>query len=319
MHKKYSYDDSNAKLTRRERKALFALSVIIALLLLANIFYKQLFTNEYKPNKDTEAEISAYLDSVKMAEEERNIPIFFTFDPNTSPSDSIMQLSISKYVKSNIIRYRESGGKFRKKEDLKRIYGMTDSIYALLEAWIVIDKTATIETKAQKTVAEYQSIESVEVPKVETHTNKNSKELGNTKAAEKVFAKVELNSADTTILKALPGIGSSYARRIVKYRELLGGYYSVEQLKEVYGMKDEYYQRFAPHCSIDMNKIRKININFADYRELIRHPYIDKDMTQALLNYRNKNGSFTSIDKLLDVEGFDKIKFDRVKYYLSVE
>lgn len=273
---------------------------------------------QHKPDKGTISEINAYLDSMMIAEEERNKPVFFAFDPNTITEDSIMQLSVSRYVKSNIVRYRKGGGKFRKKEDLKRIYGMTDSIYSLLEPWIVIDKTMMIETKSQQTIVEHQAPENMKVSKVGTYTNKEIKEAQKTKASEKVFAKVELNSADTTTLKTLPGIGSSYARRIVKYRELLGGYYSVEQLKEVYGMRDKYYNRFAPHCSTDVDKIRKININFADYRELIRHPYIDKEMTVALLDYRNNNGSFTSLDQLIDVKGFGKTKFDMIKYYLSV-
>ncbi|MFV0505453.1 MAG: helix-hairpin-helix domain-containing protein [Bacteroidales bacterium] len=319
MSKRLLYKDNDIKLTRHERRALFALSTIIVLLLIANIFYKQVFHDKYKADKETKAEISAYLDSVKMLEEEKNKPIFFAFNPNTSPADSIMQLSISKRVKSNIISYRKGGGEFRKKEDLKRIYGMTDSLYELLEAWVIIGKIEKKSVKEKEKKSEYIVSNDEKEQQKNINSNDYLEEPKNTITAKRSPSKLNLNTADTAKLKALPGIGSSYARRIVKYRELLGGFHSIEQLKEVYGMKDEYYEQFAPYCIANIAEIRKININFADYRELIRHPYIDKEMTKALLNFRNKNGSFSSVDKLLDIEVFDRAKFDKVKYYFKTE
>lgn len=130
---------------------------------------------------------------------------------------------------------------------------------------------------------------------------------------------VELNSADTTILKKVPGIGSTFARRIVKYRELLGGYVSVQQLTEVYGMDEERYESLKPWFIADSTFIRKLNVNQAPIRELYRHPYIDSQQARAINQLRRQKGRLTGWENLRLLEEFSESDRERLSHYLSFE
>ncbi|MBQ2065516.1 MAG: helix-hairpin-helix domain-containing protein, partial [Paludibacteraceae bacterium] len=111
---------------------------------------------------------------------------------------------------------------------------------------------------------------------------------------------IELNSADTLLLQELKGVGPGFARRIVKYREKLGGYYAKEQLMEVYGFTDSLYKQVSPHVTVDASKIQKLNINELGIAELKRHPYISFFEAKAIVEYRNslKSGRIENLDEL---------------------
>ncbi|MCK5821218.1 MAG: helix-hairpin-helix domain-containing protein [Bacteroidales bacterium] len=109
---------------------------------------------------------------------------------------------------------------------------------------------------------------------------------------------LELNSADSIDLLALYGIGAVFSRRILKYRSLLGGYYSPEQLLEVYGMDSARYLGFHEEISADPNLIRKINLTTVEFRDLLRHPYIQYDMVKSFVSYRDRSGPPTSLSLL---------------------
>ena len=130
---------------------------------------------------------------------------------------------------------------------------------------------------------------------------------------------VELNSADTTILKKVPGIGSTFARRIVKYRELLGGYVSVQQLTEVYGIDNERYEELKPWFIADSSFVRKLNVNQAPIRELYRHPYIDSQQARAINQLRRQKGRLTGWENLRLLEEFSEADRERLSHYLSFE
>lgn len=130
--------------------------------------------------------------------------------------------------------------------------------------------------------------------------------------------KFELNSVDTNDLMKLPGIGSVIAQRIIKYRNKLGGFYKINQLKEVYGLPEETYTKIKAYLTVDESKIKKININFAGFKTIISHPYFDKKTTVAILNFRKKNGFFTSIEQLEKENILNKEQFEKVKKYISV-
>ena len=130
---------------------------------------------------------------------------------------------------------------------------------------------------------------------------------------------VELNSADSLTLRKVPGIGEAFSRRIVKYRDLLGGFYSVTQLAEVYGIDEERYAALAPWFCVDTTLIRPILVNQADFRTLIRHPYIDKPQTIALLSVIRRKGQITGWDDLRLLEEFTPEDRRRLRPYLSFE
>ncbi|MDR2556733.1 MAG: ComEA family DNA-binding protein [Bacteroidales bacterium] len=128
-----------------------------------------------------------------------------------------------------------------------------------------------------------------------------------------------LNSADTNDLKELRGIGSGFARRIVAYREKLGGFVRKEQLKEVWGIDSALYSKIAQQVTIDASKIRKININTATIDILKKHPYLDYYLAKEIVKYREKHGTFTTIDDLQKVNLIDSGTYNRIKPYLTVE
>ena len=105
---------------------------------------------------------------------------------------------------------------------------------------------------------------------------------------------LNLNSCDSASLEALPGIGPVLSARIIKYRNLLGGYVSADQLKEVYGLPEETFDMISSRVFTDSLSVRKIRINEADYKELIRHPYFQESEVSAILKYRELKGKITA-------------------------
>lgn len=205
------------------------------------------------------------------------------FNPNELTYNQCISLGLSSKQANIIVNYLGKGGKFRKKEDFKKIYSISESDYNALEPYIVIpNQPLSIDNKINKTEI------------------------------------IELNSADSLTLIGISGIGPSYAKRILKYRTMLGGYCKIEQLKEVYGMTDELYNKISTKFSIDISKIKKININSATYKEIISHPYFDKTLTKSIVDVRSFNGNFSSIDELVKFKIVDSDVFEKVKNYISV-
>lgn len=130
-------------------------------------------------------------------------------------------------------------------------------------------------------------------------------------------AKIELNTADTTALMSLPGIGPVFARRIVKYRDLLGGYARKEQLLDVYGMSQERYQGMLPYIVIDTNAITKISINSATLHQLRQHPYLDYYQAKAIVNYRNSVGVIHSAQEMMMISILDETTVKKILPYIQ--
>jgi len=128
---------------------------------------------------------------------------------------------------------------------------------------------------------------------------------------------IDLNSSDTLTLMKIPGIGSAYAKRIVSYRNLLGGYFKPEQLQEVYGMYEELYEKITPFLLIDTGEINLIPVNTASIDKLRSHPYINFYQAKAIVEIRKKKGKLENINELYLLEEFTEEDFERIKYYLK--
>jgi DNA uptake protein ComE-like DNA-binding protein len=128
-----------------------------------------------------------------------------------------------------------------------------------------------------------------------------------------------LNSADTNDLKELRGIGSGFARRIVAYREKLGGFVRKEQLREIWGIDSMLYALVSPQVTIDATNIRKININAVPLDILKKHPYLDYYLAKEIVKYREKYGAFAATGDLRRVNLIDEETYNRIKPYLTVE
>lgn len=187
----------------------------------------------------------------------------FVFNPNTVTMQELIKLGFREKTASTFIKFRSRGFKFKEKEDLKKIYGVSDYLYNTLEPYILIDNKGS--NHSDNKIDDKNSV-------------KNNK-------GKKI---IELNSCDSLDLIDLKGIGPSYAKRILKYRSMLGGFISTEQLKEVYGFSDELYAEIKPFIKTDPALIKKININGDDFKTVNKHPYISYELCKQIFNYKRK-------------------------------
>jgi len=214
----------------------------------------------------------------------------FEFNPNTiSESDWKLLGMTDKQIKT-ITNFKVKGGKFYKKEDLAKIYSISTDEYKKLEPYIIFDSPKTEE-----------------------------KEANITEKTEIKIVSVNINNATNEELIALNGIGEYLAKSIIKYRKLLGGFYDKKQLLEVYGLKQETYDKIQAYIIIDETEITKIRINFADIKELNAHPYIEYEDAKAIINYISKNGPFSNIQQLSTKKIVSEEIYTKIKFYLTVD
>ncbi len=230
---------------------------------------------------------SVYEEQHKKSVEEEVKITPFPFNPNTVPEDSLQMMNLSGFVTGNLIRYRNAGGTFRKAEDLQRIYGMDSATYVKLAPYIRIRAPLLQDFHQEK-----RTWDAVPV--------------------------IGLNSADSVLLMKIPGIGPSYSSRIIKYREMLGGYHDARQLWEVYGMDSVRFKALEQYCVLDTQNIKRIELNNASFRDLISHPYISRSETYAILQYLDFADSIASIEELLRNQIIEEERLTRVAPYLCI-
>ena len=227
--------------------------------------------------------------------EEESTPVVLTpFNPNRADSTAFRHLGLPAWMIKNILHYRSKGGKFRKAEDFKKIYGMTEEQYAVLSAYIYIAPEDTIRNTPQLYIHQPAAIENIKY------------------ASGTV---IDLNLADTTELKKIPGIGSGIARLIVGYRQQLGGFYRIEQLRDIH-LDDRLLQDWF---SIKPASIHRINLNRASVDRLRSHPYINFYQAKAFVEYRKKKGSLTSLKPFSLYEEFTEADLERISQYICFE
>ena len=230
----------------------------------------------------------------KRSKQERKV-ILQNFNPNTADSLTLYQLGLSDFVIKNLLRYREKGGSFRTAESFSKIYGLSSKQYATLRPYIQIPVPEA-------------------VVQVDTVSEKNSRlEPFAPKYPEGTV--VDLNEADTSVLKCIPGIGSVLAHKIVVYRHRLGGFYRVEQLQEIAHVDTAVNKWFR----VDSCKIRRLEVNHAGLDELRFHPYMDFYKAKAILDYRRKRGKIKGLSRLTLFEEFSEKDLERLLPYLSFD
>jgi competence ComEA-like helix-hairpin-helix protein len=219
-------------------------------------------------------------------------PLFF-FDPNTASAEEWKQLGIREKTIETIIKYRTKGGQFRKAGDLEKIYGLRPFEIERLKPYVKI-----VDTKP---------------------FSKNSGNIYSAKPLfnkEKQFTIIDINLADTTAFKTLPGIGSKLAQRVIKYREALGGFIAVKQVAEVYGIHDTTFQKIEKFLMIKNVSIKKRNINTASVNDL-RMPYLPGNVAKAIVQYRDQNGLFSTTADLKKIPIVDEDLFAKIEPYLT--
>ncbi len=218
----------------------------------------------------------------------------FVFDPNTVNLDQLRELGFKEKTAQVFLKFRSKGFVFKEKKDLQKVYGIRDDFYRILEPYILI-----------KDLPPVKSVEKTEFVKTP------EKPLNKT-----VPARVELNSADSLSLVSLNGIGAGYAKRILKYRALLGGFISVEQLKEVYGFNDALYEKVKDYCYVNGATIKKLNLNKDDFKVLNKHPYLSYELTRSIFDWRRKTSiNATNLKDILN----DPTLYQKLLPYLTFE
>lgn len=271
---------------KQQRNGLLVLLTISLLLLVVRISYPHFM----RPGNVVLLElplISKKIDSAekqyasvakfdKKKEERRSA--LFVFDPNTVSKEQLLRLGLKPKNADVFLKFRNRGFVFRNKEDLHKVYGISDKLYKQLEPYILIVEKNPENNIEIKTVKEKRSVTSP----VNIHV-------------------VELNSADSTDLLQLDGIGDTYAKRILKYRNILGGFSSIEQLKEVYGFNDELFEKTKNSLTIDKSKIHKLDLNKDDFKVINKHPYFTYELTKSIFNWRRK--TIITAENLKDILG----------------
>jgi competence protein ComEA len=264
--------------TRRERRS----SIILLILIIIIYIFRITVPEKNIMVEDVTASLSDIEDSSALyVSEEQSFVKLFSFDPNTVPHDTLLKLGFTEREANTLIAYRNKGGKFRQPSDIRKLYGIE-------------------EVKAEKLIP-FVVVKADTAKKDNFVSQKPQKQL------------IDLNRSDSAQLVALPGIGPVLSVRIIKYRNLLGGFASVNQLKEVYGLPPETFEIIRGRVYADTSAIIGININTAGYKELSRLPYLENYEISSILKYRELKGRIEKMDdltgnKLITVEKADKVR-----------
>ena len=232
----------------------------------------------------------------------------FPFDPNTADSTQLLRLGLAPWQVRSIYRYRAKGGIFRQPSDFARLYGLTRKQYRELRPYIRISPDylpAADYYAPRRTGDDARSVDSsaTKAPRY-TYTARHKLRPGE---------HIAINSADTTQLQKIPGIGSAYARMIIRYRERLGGFITMAQVLES-GPVPESALRYI---TIDATQVRKLNINKLSLNQLRRHPYINFYQAKAICEYRRLHGPLHSLEELRFSPDFPPAQIERLQPYVT--
>lgn len=305
--------------SRGQRAGIIVLLVLIVLIFAANYFLPHFFPVVDRDDSAFQAEVTAFKkslvsrDSLRQAEwqrryEERRLsyeekyktqnsfPVhetkkdaytLFVFDPNTIDSAGFVRLGLKPFIASNILKYRNKGGRFKTVADFGKVYGILPEKLKELEPYISI---AEIKPDKKESIS-----------------------------AKKTDIIVDLNSADTTLLMQVKGIGRGYAKGIVRFRQSTGGFVSVDQLSEVYGMRPENLEKIRPYCTLNLSLVQKIKVNTATAQRLDAHPYLNFYQARAIYELRRNKGKLHDISELKALPELTETDLMRIKPYLSFD
>ena len=221
-------------------------------------------------------------------------PVYFEFNPNGLGDQLWLQLGLSVKQIRVIRNYELKGGRFFKKEDLKRIYSISPEQYKLLEPFVRIsNSTSAKDSNSFRTNYKLAAI-----------------------ALRNIAPIIELNSADSLELETVRGIGPAFASRIIRFRKRLGGFHRKEQLLEVYGMDSVKYDQLKDLIQVNSELISKINLNTFTFDEIKRHPYLTYKQMNAIIQYRSQHGSFKSIDDLMKIAILNEEIIRKIEPYI---
>ncbi len=303
--------------TRKEKNGTLLLLFIILLLISTPVIYSLIFkektidANEFKNEMaslktrsadsaekkyyNNYADEDHYKPNAAYRSKEHTIAHdLFYFDPNTLPGAGWKKLGLTDKTIATIQNYLSKGGKFREPADIKKIWGLHEEMVNQLLPYV------KIEQSANTAASHFPTFEKKEFPK-------------------KTIGSVDINIADSSTYISLPGIGPGYARRIVKFRDKLGGFYKIEQVAETFGLPDSTFQKIKNYLHVSGENIKKININTTSLDELKEHPYIRYQLANAIIQFRTQHGNFSSVEDIKKIMLVTEEVFEKLSPYLTVK
>lgn len=273
--------------SRNERKGVILLLLFLVVALLFRILMP-LVVPQQPLNVTINQLPSGYLyeeNKTEIVEDSSSKISYFPFNPNTASDEELKALGFTERNITSLRKYQAKGGRFKKPDDLLKLYGLSAAHKQALLPYVVIPELPSDSSKQKQ---------------------RNPK------------AKVELNSADTNQLIALYRIGPSMARRILEYRNKLGGFVSLQQLKEVWGFDEDLLYDLQDQLTLDPSKARMFNLNTVGVDELKTHPYFKYKLSGVIINYRNQHGPFNSLDDLKKIVLVNDSVYQKITLYLKL-
>ena len=217
-------------------------------------------------------------------------PELFPFDPNTADAGELQRLGLTQALVGRLLHYREKGGFFFEKTDFRKLYGLSEADFNRLEPFLQIAKSSRNIRPAAYSGG----------------------------YAVAAAADLDINSATAEDWQQLPGIGAARAQKIVQYRDKLGGFAHINQVRETFGLPDSIFQKILPRLRLGSPVFRKIDLNAATVQEIAAHPYFDFKQAQLLVHYREQHGPYASVDAIGQIAAFtEKGWLEKVKGYLT--
>ena len=293
--------------SRKELNGIFVLFVLILLVILSPRLYSFFFKDQkydFERFKMEAEDFRAAAAKIEIPNRKINKaaakswarPVYFNFDPNGLSESNWLKLGLSQKQIQVIRNYEFKGGKFFRKEDLKKIYSISEKQYSMLEPFIKIGNTDVLSDK--KTVkTKYKSTG------ISEHTLRPI---------------IEINAADSLELERIRGIGPAFASRIIRFRKRIGGFYRKEQLLEIYGMDSLKYDQLKDQIQVNSGLITKLNINTFTFDEIRHHPYLNYKQMNAIIQYRTQHGSYKSIDDLRKIAILNEEIIRKIEPYFSL-
>ncbi|RZF62456.1 helix-hairpin-helix domain-containing protein [Sphingobacterium corticibacterium] len=292
-------------MSENERRGFLVLSVLIGLIggiPFVYSFYRQAATDDIlviatiaaeeqkalEPKKTFQSNTEEIRASHNLAEKS-----FFSFDPNNLPAEKWKMLGFTESQIQVIKNYESKGGRFRTKADVAKMYVVSDEDFKRLEPYILLPET--LPARPQDV-----TFSAKKAPKPSTR---------------KLW--IDLSTADTTTLKEIHGIGSVLASRIVKFRDALGGFHRVDQIKEVYGVSEEQFLKMESSLTLGDNAVEKWAINQLSVDKLAQHPYISRKEATHIVRYREQHGAFSSLADLEEMYALNDDFLRKIAPYLD--
>ena len=238
------------------------------------------------------------LDSLALLKVNEKSVKFNPFNPSYIDDYKGEQLGMSVAEIDRLLLYKEQGNYINSVKQFQQVTLISDSLLAVISPYFkfpewIENKNRLVSKNQNKTISKKDVIR---------------------------IEKRDLNLATANDLKAVRGIGETLSERIVKYRASIKGFLNDEQLSEVYGLKTEVLNELLEQFTVlSSPNIEKLNVNTATFKEVLRLPYIDYELTKLIFNYRDEVAEIQSMDELKKIEGFPLEMFDRIALYLHAK